>query len=212
MGDTKSFWATLPGVLSGIAAVIGAIVSLLLVLMQLNILDPLPNGSLPDNNQEAQPTPPKFSTNPLPEKVDSLERQLFDLTTTINEKEEALSMIPLPVGLLPELEYRKKEVEKSIVELNEMLEAKRQELDELRGSEYTDPDVRARMQQLEGETIPDLEVGKRHVEEELRQVAENIQKARSKQEVEETLYELRERRQDVQNQLDLLTMPKELKP
>lgn len=212
MSDTKSFWTTLPGILSGIAAVIGAIVSLLLVLMQLNIIDPLPNGSSTESSKEPTPTPPKLSTNPLPEKVEGLEGQVFDLTTTINEKEEELTKIPLPAGLLPELEDHKKEFEKSILEFNQMLEAKRQKLDELRGSEYPDPDVRARIQQLEGEAIPDLKVGKRYVEEELNKVAEEIQKARRKQELEETLYEHREKRQVLQNQLDYLTMPKEPKP
>jgi hypothetical protein len=43
--DTKSFWATLPGILTGIAGVITAIGGLLLILHQVNLFGPERNGN-----------------------------------------------------------------------------------------------------------------------------------------------------------------------
>ena len=45
MTDTKSFWATLPGILTGIAGVITAIGGLLLILHQVNLFGPEQNGN-----------------------------------------------------------------------------------------------------------------------------------------------------------------------
>jgi len=211
MSDTKSFWTTLPGVLSGIAGVIGAIVSLLLVLMQLKIIEPSTNGPPTENESKQTPAPPTFSPDPLTGQAEDLENQIRELTFKINELEKEWTSSPMPAGLLHELEYHKKEYENKIVEFDQMLVAKRQEINELRRHENTDPDVRARIQRLEDEAIPDLEVGKRYVENELKKMIEEIPKARKKKELKETLYELREKKQVLQNQLDRLTRPKEPK-
>ena len=45
MTDTKSFWATLPGILTGIASVITAIGGLVVILHQTNLFGPEQNGN-----------------------------------------------------------------------------------------------------------------------------------------------------------------------
>ena len=212
MSDTKSFWTTLPGILSGIAAVIGAIVSLLLVLMQLNIINPASNGPPPENKTEHPSPPSTLSTDPLPGQAEDLKNRIYDLTFKIDELNDELTRIAPPAGLLQELEHHKINFENRIAELNQILTAARREINELRGHDDTEPNARSRIHSLEEETIPDHETEKRYVENELNTVAEEILKAKKKKELVETLYELEEQKQYLQDQLNRLTMPKDLKP
>ena len=91
-----------------------------------------------------------------------------------------------------------------------MLAAARQERDELRGQERTAPDISAHIHKLETETIPDLETHKRHMENELNSVAEEIPKAKERKEAEETLHQLQGEKQILQDQLDGLRMAEKL--
>ncbi|WP_319547970.1 hypothetical protein [Desulfogranum marinum] len=209
MNDTQSFWTSLPGILSGIAAVIGAIVSLLLVLIQLNIL-PVNNKPPLTSDQKELSSLPTVPPPPSPDQVDKLESRIHEISVTINELEEKFATIPLPTGLIEELEHHREEIEKNIGELEQMLAAARQERDELRGQERTAPDISAHIHKLETETIPDLETHKRHMENELNSVAEEIPKAKERKEAEETLHQLQGEKQILQDQLDGLRMAEKL--
>jgi hypothetical protein len=67
MNDQKSFWATLPGILTGIAAVIGAIVGLLTILNQIGIFATKPPAVSQSPSPPSRDQPKQAAEKPTPQ-------------------------------------------------------------------------------------------------------------------------------------------------
>jgi hypothetical protein len=68
MNDTKSFWATLPGILTGIAGILTAIGGLLVILYQIGVIGPdkTPDVRKPEIPKADKALKPETGTKPAP--------------------------------------------------------------------------------------------------------------------------------------------------
>jgi len=135
-------------------------------------------------------TVPKKSEQPkiIPElktqKNHRINDQVRAIEMRMQEIEKELATIPQPPGSLDELEHLRQEHEKQLADMENKLVEFRVQVEELSRHLSEDPDARASMQQLESETIPDLEAGKEEVQQKLEQLRVEIQEAQKKLTVE----------------------------
>jgi len=68
MSDTKSFWATLPGILTGIAGILSAIGGLLVILYQIGVIGPdkTPDVRKPEVPKAEKAVKPETGPKPVP--------------------------------------------------------------------------------------------------------------------------------------------------
>ncbi len=104
--------------------------------------------------------------------------------------EEELSTIPQPRGSLDELEHFRQEHEEQLADIENKLTGFRLKVEELSRHLSEDSDAGALIQQLESETIPDMEVRKEDVQQKLEQLRIEIQAARTRLALEKELHDL----------------------
>ncbi len=207
MSKTKSFWTTLPGVLTGIAGVITAIGGLLVVLDQIGAikLDTSPNvieqtRTVPEGREEIE-----FEPNLTAKGIEELRGQLAEIEMKIKISEEGLERSSQPQGFLHELQVTRREREKRLEEIENMQTALRTEVEQLRLQATSDPDAMRRIEQIEGETILDLENESQAVQRQVQESKDMIRNAGKNGELKGRIEDLRKQKQSLQEEIENLT-------
>jgi DNA repair exonuclease SbcCD ATPase subunit len=112
--------------------------------------------------------------------------------------EEELATIPQSPASLDELEHFRQEHEVQLADMENKLVEFRGEVEELGRHLSDDSDARASIQQLEHETIPDLEAGKEELQQKLELLRVEIQEAQKKLALEKELQDLAQQKQTLQ--------------
>ncbi|MDY0282791.1 MAG: hypothetical protein RBR35_19845, partial [Salinivirgaceae bacterium] len=158
MNETKSFWTTLPGILTGIASVITAIGGLLVILYQIEVIGSSTSSYVIESEKKGLEKIER--TEPEPNQniklIKDLKNQIAEIDIKIKISEEELARSPHQRGSLHELQDIRREREKRLEEVENLQRALRTEVEQLRLHATGDPDARRRIEQIEGETIPDL--------------------------------------------------------
>lgn len=173
---------------AGFLGIILLLAGLSLYLMALVI----PTVQTPDH-------PPK--TNTGTKLIKDLKNQISEIEIQIDNLEEELASSPQPPGPLHELQDLRREREKRLEKIENLQTALRTEDEQLRLRATEDPDDKRRIEQIEGETIPDLEVEKRAVQTQLQELLDMIRNAEKRVRINE----LKEKKQSLQEKIDRLT-------
>ncbi len=131
----------------------------------------------------------------------TLEEQIRAIDEQMQKIEEELTAIPLPPGLLHELEDFRQEHEEHLSDIENRLTRFRLELEELRPHQSVDLYARASIEKIENEIIPDLEIEKRAVQQQLQELQEEIQAAQKRVELEKRIHEYERRKQTLREEI-----------
>lgn len=207
MSETKSFWTTLPGILTGIAGVITAIGGLLVILHQIEVIGP---NTSPDVMGSKKIGPEWIGRTELEPNqnikiIKELKNQIAEIDIKIKISEEELARSPHQRGSLHELQDIRREREKRIEEVENLQRELRTEVEQLRLNATGDPDARRRIEQIEGETIPDLKAERTAVQTQLQELYDMIRKAEKRDELRGRINELNEKKQSLQEDINRLT-------
>ncbi|MBU0960767.1 MAG: hypothetical protein KKH60_04510 [Proteobacteria bacterium] len=204
MSETKSFWTTLPGILSGIAGVITAIGGLLAILYSIGVLGP---------SEANKPTgvvrePPRIVSEDVGGKtslvIKNLENEISELEMTIEMVEKKLAGGSQPSGSLNELQSLKEEREKRLMEIENSQVALKFELEQLQLHASGNQEVQRKIEQIEGESIPDLEAERSVVQGQVQELKEMIFEAENKSTAKGELELLRKKKQNLQEEMEQL--------
>ncbi len=133
--------------------------------------------------------------------INTLKDQIRAIDVQMQQIEEELTEIPLPRGLLHELEHFRQEHEEHLSYIENRLTRFSLELEELHSHQSVDPGVRESIQAMEHETIPDLETEKRAVQQQLEELQEEIREAQKRVELEKGIHELEMRKETLQEEI-----------
>ena len=115
MADSNSFWATLPGILTGIAGVITAIGGLLVILYSTEIIPPKPNGNL--NEIEQRRAHLEERINEMGHQIDSLMSEIESLRPEAEHGPDAEMAIREKEGRVGDLEREKQRLQEELRQL-----------------------------------------------------------------------------------------------
>lgn len=207
MNETKSFWTTLPGILTGIASVITAIGGLLVILYQIEVIGSSTSSYVIESEKKGLEKIER--TEPEPNQniklIKDLKNQIAEIDIKIKISEEELARSPHQRGSLHELQDIRREREKRLEEVENLQRALRTEVEQLRLHATGDPDARRRIEQIEGETIPDLKAERTAVQTQLQELYDMIRKAEKRDELRGRINELNEKKQSLQEDINRLT-------
>ncbi|MBU0946777.1 MAG: hypothetical protein KJ804_08970 [Proteobacteria bacterium] len=206
MGEAKSFWTTLPGILTGMAGLITAIGGLLVILDQIEVFHPNNDKRITDQTMPGPDWRGKVEPEPHPtgNRVKELEKQLADIEIKIKNLEEQFSHSPQTQGVLYELQETSKERGKRLAEIEKLQTASKIEVERLR-LQATDADARRKIEQIEGETIPDLEAERIAVHRHIRELKDMIHNAENNDQLKREIADLRKQKQSWQEEFEYLT-------
>jgi hypothetical protein len=207
MSEAKSFWTTLPGILTGMAGLITAIGGLLVILDQIGVFQS-------NNSSQSVIERPILRSgeigkvgpepNPNSKRIKELENRLAKIGIEIKFSEEEFNRSPQAQGFLYELEDTSQEREKRLEEIENLQTAFKTEVEQLR-LQATDEDAKQRIEQIEGETIPDLEVERRTVQSHVQELKNMIRNAENNAQLKGRIEDLRKQNQSLQEELEYLT-------
>jgi hypothetical protein len=102
MSETKSFWTTLPGILTGIAGIITAIGGLLVVLYQIEVIGPNRISGEIESERQSSEKPVRSEPEPMPEPEPEPEQQTKPYSS-VSPQQQSLPIEPPPlIALLKE--------------------------------------------------------------------------------------------------------------
>ncbi len=138
-------------------------------------------------------------------KINGMKNEIREIDFQIQKLEEELTNAPRPPGPLHELQYRRRERAERLEEIENVQAVLRAEVERLRLHASGDSEAKRRIEQMEGEQIPDLEVERRAVREQVQELQDMILNARKRIELEGRVEDLREQKQSLQEGIDRLT-------
>ena len=170
------------------AGIIGVI--LLLAGLSLHLMALIPA----EKKTTVQTTGQPEITNTGSKRNNDLKDQVSEIDIQIKNLERELADIPQSPDPLHELHDIRVEREKRLEEIENLQRALRTEVEQLHLHATEDPGARRRIEQIEGETIPDLEVERRAVHAQLEKLHDMIRNAEKRDELRGRINELKEQR------------------
>jgi hypothetical protein len=137
-------------------------------------------------------------------RINELNVKIREIDFQMQNLEEELASSPrLPP--LHELQDIRREREKRLTEIESLQANLRYEIEQLRPYKNGDPDARHRIEQIEGEAIPDIEAERRAVQTQLQKLQNMIRNAEKRDELRGRINYLKEQKQSLREDIDRLS-------
>ena len=138
-------------------------------------------------------------------KISELKGRIRDVDSQIQNLNKQLASIPEPPGLLHELRDMGQQREGRLAEIQGRREQLISEMEQLLTHKNGDPGAKRRIEQIQGESIPDLDDEIRSVQKELKESHEKIRNAERLDELGGRINRLNEEKKSLQEEMDRLT-------
>lgn len=133
---------------------------------------------------------------------EGLKLKISEISSQIKNLKEKISIIPQLPAPLHELQDIRQEREERLTEIKSLQANLRYEIEQLRPYNNGDPNARHKIEQIEGEAIPDLEAERIAVQTQLQEVDNMIHNAEKRNELMGKIDELMEQKQSLREDID----------